>query len=56
MLNDWTATKCLRAPSLQSRRNFVELVLCIFLTETMAAIFDFSGSGRLGRGAVNGQK
>ena len=35
--------------SLQSRRNFGERVLSIFLTKIMAAIFDFNGSGRLGR-------
>ena len=35
--------------SLQSRRNFDERVLSIFLTKIMAAIFDFNGSGRLVR-------
>ena len=35
--------------NLQSRRNFGERVLSIFLTKIMAAIFDFNGSGRLGR-------
>ena len=35
--------------SLQSRRNFDERVLSIFLTKIMAAIFDFYGSGRLVR-------
>ena len=34
---------------LQSRRTFGERVLSIFLTKIMAAIFDFNGSGRLGR-------
>ena len=33
----------------QSRRNFGEQVLNTFFTKTMAAIFDFNGSGRLGR-------
>ena len=47
---------------MQTRRNFGERVLSIFLTKIMAAIFDFKGSGRLGRerslyqGAVDGQK
>ena len=35
--------------NLQSRRNFGERVLSIFVTKIMAAIFDFNGSGRLGR-------
>ena len=35
--------------NLQSRRNFSERVLSIFLTKVMAAIFDFNGNGRLGR-------
>ena len=34
--------------SLQSRRNFGERVLIIFLTEIIAAIFNYNGSGRLG--------
>ena len=48
--------------SMQTRRNFGERVLSIFLTKIMATIFDFKGSGRLGRerslyqGAVDGQK
>ena len=36
------------ACSLQSRRNFGERVLIIFLTEIIAAIFNYNGSGRLG--------
>ena len=36
-------------PSLQSRRNFGERMLIILLTKITAAIFDFNGSGRLGR-------
>ena len=39
--------------SLQSRRNFDERVLSIFLTKIMAAIFDFNGSGRLVREKKN---
>ena len=35
--------------SLQSRRNFGGRVLSIFLTKIMTTIFDFNGSGRLGR-------
>ena len=35
--------------SMQTRRNFGERVLSIFLTKIMAAIFNFKGSGRLGR-------
>ena len=35
---------------MQSRRNFGERVLSNFITNIMAAIFDFNGSGRLGRG------
>ena len=35
--------------SLQSRCNFDERALSIFLTKIMAAIFDFNGSGRLVR-------
>ena len=48
--------------SLQTRRNFGERVLSIFLTKIMATIFDFNGSGRLGRerslyqGVVDSQK
>ena len=48
--------------SMQTRRNFGERVLSIFLTKIMAAIFDFNGSGRLGRerslyqGAVDSPK
>ena len=48
--------------SLQTRRNFGERVLSIFLTKIMATIFDFKGSGRLGRerslyqGVVDSQK
>ena len=48
--------------SMQTRRNFGERVLSIFLTKIMAAIFDFNGSGRLGRerslyqGVVDSQK
>ena len=48
--------------SLQSRRNFDERVLSIFLTKIMAAIFDFNGSGRkwkkeiCTKGAVDSQK
>ena len=48
--------------SMQTRRNFGERVLSIFLTKIMAAIFDFNGSGRLWRerslyqGAVDSQK
>ena len=34
---------------MQTRRNFGERALSIFLTKIMAAIFDFNGSGRLGR-------
>ena len=47
--------------SMQTRRNFGERVHSIFLTKIMAAIFDFNGSGRLGRerslyqGAVDSQ-
>ena len=33
----------------QSRRNFGERVLSNFITNIMAAIFDFDGSGRPGR-------
>ena len=35
--------------SLQSWRNFGQQVFSIFLVKIMAAIFDFNGSGRLGR-------
>ena len=48
--------------SLQSRRNLGWRVLNNFITNIMVAIFDFNGSGRLGRGtiytkgAVDGQK
>ena len=35
--------------SLQSRCNFDERALSIFLTKIMAVIFDFNGSGRLVR-------
>ena len=35
--------------SLQSRSNFGERVLSIFLAKIMTAIFGFHGSGRLGR-------
>ena len=35
--------------SQQSRRNFGERVLSIFLAKIMTAIFGFHGSGRLGR-------
>ena len=35
--------------SLQSRRNFRERMLSIFLKKIMAAIFDFNGSGKMGR-------
>ena len=48
--------------SMQTRRNFGERVLSIFLTKIMATIFDFNGSGRLGRerslyqGVVDSQK
>ena len=35
--------------SLQSRRNFGELLHDILLMKIIAAIFDFNGSGRLGR-------
>ena len=35
--------------SRQKRRNFCERVLSNFITNTMAAIFYFNGSGRLGR-------
>ena len=35
--------------SRQKRRNFGERVLSNFITNTMAAIFYFNGSGRLGR-------
>ena len=48
--------------SLQTRRNFGERVLSIFLTKIMATIFDFNDSGRLGRerslyqGVVDSQK
>lgn len=46
----------------QSRRNFGERLISIFLTKIIAAIFSFNGSGRLGRKkictnrAVDGQK
>ena len=33
----------------QSRRNFGERLISIFLTKIIAAIFSFNGSGRLGR-------
>ena len=36
--------------SLQRKRNFGERVLSKFILNTMAAIFNFNGSGRLGRG------
>ena len=39
----------LKVGSVQSRRNFGERVLSIFLTKIMAAAFNFNGSGRLGR-------
>ena len=39
----------LKVGSVQSRRNFGERVLSIFLTKIMAAVFDFNGSGRFGR-------
>ena len=48
--------------SMQTRHNFGERVLSIFLTKIMATIFDFNGSGRLGRerssyqGVVDSQK
>ena len=48
--------------SLQSRCNFGKRVLSYFITNIMAAIFDFNGSGRLWRvkiytkGAVENQK
>ena len=48
--------------SLQGRRNLGERVLSNLITNIMAAIFDFNGSGRLGReinlyrGAVDDQK
>ena len=35
--------------SLQSRCNFCKRVLSYFITNIMATIFDFNGSGRLGR-------
>ena len=36
--------------SLQRKRNFGERVLSKFILNIMAAIFNFNGSGRLGRG------
>ena len=56
ILNDWTATRCLRVPSLQSRRNFVELVLCIFLTEQWPPSLILMEAEGWEEGAVNGQK
>ena len=47
---------------LWSRRNFCQRVPSNLITNIMAAIFDFNGSGRLGRveiyteGAVDGQE
>ena len=35
--------------NLQSGRNFGERVLIIFLMKIMTTLFDFNGSGRLGR-------
>ena len=40
---------CRQSCSPQSRRNFGERVLSNFITNIMAAIIDFDGSGRLGR-------
>ena len=50
-LNAETGSKLkhLISPSLQSRRNFGERVLSIFLTKIMAATFDFHGNERLWR-------
>ena len=42
--------RCAGYYSLQNRRNFGERVLSNFITNIIAAIFDFNGSGRLGRG------
>ena len=44
-----TLKKSRFTPSLQNRRNLSDQVLSIFSTKFMAAIFDFNGSGRLGR-------
>ena len=40
---------CRQSCSPQSRHNFGERVLSNFITNIMAAIIDFDGSGRLGR-------
>ena len=39
----------LGSTSLQMRRNFGERELSVFLAKILAAIFDFNGSGKLGR-------
>ena len=58
----WFAADMKGSHSPKSRRNFGERMLTNFITNIMAAIFDFNGSGRLGReinlyqGAVDGKK